>query len=127
MIEEIAGRFRQLHDGGDCFIMANAWNAGSALLLAEAGFAALGTTSAGIAYSRGLSDGTGALDFEQALQETHAIANAVDIPVSMDSENVYAHDPRDVHDNMKRIVDCGVVGASIEDYRGDPADPFYDI
>jgi len=127
MLKHRASRFRQLHQDGDCFIMANAWDAGSALLLEQAGFAAIGTTSAGIAYSNGLSDGTGALDFERALQATRAIASAVGIPVSMDSENVYAHDPQAVFDNMQRIVETGVVGASIEDYRGAPADPFYDI
>lgn len=119
--------FQKLHRNGNCFIMANAWDAGSAMLLAQAGFAAIGTTSAGIAYSRGLPDAEAALDFDQALHATRQIAAAVDIPVSMDSENVYAHDPRGVYDNMRRIVDTGVVGASIEDYRGDPADPFYDI
>ena len=120
-------RFQQLHRNGDCFIMPNAWDAGSAVLLAQAGFEAIGTTSAGMAYSRGLADAEGALGFEQALWATRAITAAIDIPVSMDSENVYAHDPQDVFDNMKRIVETGVAGASIEDYRGDPADPFYDI
>ncbi|MCP4391289.1 MAG: isocitrate lyase/phosphoenolpyruvate mutase family protein [Gammaproteobacteria bacterium] len=107
--------------------MANAWDAGSAVLLAQAGFEAIGTTSAGIAYSHALPDGEGALGFDQALRTTGEMAAAVDIPLSMDSENLYAHDPQDVFDNMRRIVETGAVGASIEDYRGDPADPFYDI
>lgn len=127
MLKRKANSFRRLHQGSDCFIMPNAWDAGSALLLEQTGFAAIGTTSAGIAYSNGLSDGTGALGFEHALQATGAIASAVGIPVSMDSENVYAHEPQAVFDNMQRIVETGVVGASVEDYRGDPTDPFYDI
>lgn len=127
MSADKAIRFQKLHRGGNCFIMPNAWDVGSAVLLAQAGFEAIGTTSAGIAYSRGLADAAGALDFERALQATGAIAAAVDIPLSMDSENVYAHDPQGVFDNMQRIVETGVVGASIEDYRGDPTDPFYDI
>ncbi len=127
MSTDKAIRFHQLHQDGNCFIMANAWDAGSAVLLAQAGFEAIGTTSAGIAYSHALPDGEGALGFDQALRTTGEMAAAVDIPLSMDSENLYAHDPQDVFDNMRRIVETGAVGASIEDYRGDPADPFYDI
>jgi 2-methylisocitrate lyase-like PEP mutase family enzyme len=127
MSADKAIRFQKLHRDGNCFIMPNAWDAGSAVLLAQAGFAAIGTTSAGIAYSHAQADAEGALDFEQALQTTREIAAAVDIPLSMDSENVYAHDAQDVFENMQRIVETGVVGASIEDYRGDPNDPFYDI
>lgn len=127
MSDNKAIEFQKLHRDGNCFIMPNAWDAGSALLLASAGFAAIGTTSAGLAYSRGLPDAEAALDFDEALTATRAIASAVEIPVSMDSENVYAHEPQDVFDNMQRIAASGVVGASIEDYRGDAAQPFYDI
>ncbi len=127
MSRDKAIRFQQLHRQGNCFIMANAWDAGSAVLLAQAGFEAIGTTSAGIAYSHALPDAEGALGFEQALRTTAEIAAVVNVPLSMDSENLYAHDPRDVFDNMRRIVETGAVGASIEDYRGDLADPFYDI
>ena len=56
MIDQKAIEFQRLHAAGNCFIMANAWNAGSAVLLEQAGFGAIGTTSAGIAYSHGLAD-----------------------------------------------------------------------
>ena len=46
-LRDRALRFQQLHDADETFIMANAWNAGSAAILAEAGIAAIGTTSAG--------------------------------------------------------------------------------
>ena len=46
--------------------MANAWNAGSAILLEQAGFAAIGTTSAGIAFGRGLPDYQDAPPFADA-------------------------------------------------------------
>jgi 2-methylisocitrate lyase-like PEP mutase family enzyme len=61
------------------------------------------------------------------LQETQEIASAVDIPVSMDSENAYADEPEGVFENLQRIAASGVVGASIEDYSGEPKHPFYDI
>ncbi len=127
MIDHKAKKFQQLHEDGNCFIMANAWNAGSAVILEQAGFKAIGTTSAGIAYSHGLADAEAALSFESALQETREIADAVDIPLSMDSENAYADEPEGVFENLQRIAASGVVGASIEDYSGDPENPFYDL
>lgn len=127
MIEQKAIEFQQLHAGGNCFIMANAWNAGSAALLEQSGFNAIGTTSAGIAYSHAYADAEAAVSIELALQETSEIVNAVGIPVSMDSENAYADAPPAVFDNMKRIAETGVVGASIEDYCGDRRQPLYPI
>lgn len=107
--------------------MANAWDAGSAAVLADAGVQAVGTTSAGVAFSRALPDYEGALEFDDALEVTRRIVGAVDVPVSMDSENAYAHDIDGVYDNLCRIVGTGVVGASIEDYTGDARAPHYDI
>ena len=127
MNNDKANRFERLHQDGDCFVMANAWNAGSAMLLEQSGFEAIGTTSAGIAYSHGLADAEAELSFDSALQETQEIASAVAIPVSMDSENAYADQPEDVFDNLQRIARSGVVGASIEDYSGDPEHPYYDL
>lgn len=113
-----ATRFQQLHLAGDTFIMANAWNAGSAMLLEEAGIEAIGTTSAGVAFSHALPDYEGALSFDAALDETGRIAGAVKVPVSMDAENGYGDSAQAVFANMKRIAATGVVGASIEDYSG---------
>lgn len=120
-------RFRDLHATDEPFVMANAWNAGSAVLLAEAGFEAIGTTSAGIAFSHALPDYQGELSFDTALDETRRIAAAVEVPVSMDAENGYGHSSEAVFENMQRIAASGVVGAGIEDYSGDRNDPLYDI
>ncbi len=122
-----AHKFHQLHVAGETFIMANAWNAGSAVLLEEAGFSAIATTSAGIAFSHALPDYEGALSFDAAIADTRAIAEAVRIPVSMDAENGYGDSPQSVFDNMKRIAATGVVGAGIEDYSGNKDKPLYDI
>ena len=118
--------FQSLHVNPDTFIMANAWNAGSAVILEEAGFKAIATTSAGIAYSHALPDWEGAVSFETALDETTKIASAVDIPVSMDAENGYGDSAESVASNIKKIVATGVVGANIEDYTGSPNKPLYD-
>ncbi len=122
-----ATKFQQLHLAGDTFIMANAWNAGSAVILEQAGFDAIATTSAGIAFSHALPDYEGLLSFEKALDETREIAEAVNIPVSMDAENGYGDSAQTVYDNMKKIVTTGVVGAGIEDYSGNKDNPLYEL
>ena len=108
--------FRDLHSAEGIFVMPNAWNAGSASMLEAAGFSAVGTTSAGISFCLGLPDYEGVLTREAALEETHRIASAIRIPVSMDAENGYGHTPEEVADTIRRIADTGAVGASIEDY-----------
>lgn len=99
--------FQALHLADDTFIMANAWNAGSAVLLQESGFGAIGTTSAGIAFSHALPDYEGKLSFDTALEDTQRIAEAVSIPVSMDAENGYGDSAESVFENMKKYVPPG--------------------
>ena len=122
---ELGRRFRRLHEAGT-FIMPNAWNAGSALLLESAGFEAIGTTSAGIAYSLGKADATGALSMTEALEETARITGAISLPVNVDAENGYGESPEAVAECIRRCIEVGAVGAGIEDYTWDPDRPFYD-
>jgi len=107
--------------------MPNAWDAGSACLLAAAGFSAIGTTSAGIAFSHGLPDYQAVLSRETALQATVQIAAAVQIPVSADAENGYGHDPEEVAETIRLFAQSGVVGASIEDYAADYGKDLYEF
>ena len=122
---ELGRRFRRLHEEGT-FLMPNAWDTGSALLLEAAGFEALGTTSAGIAYSLGKPDATGALTIDEALDETTRIAGAVSVPVNVDAENGYGESPEAVAECVRRCIEAGAVGAGIEDYTQDPGRPLYD-
>ena len=122
---DLGRRFRRLHESGT-FLMPNAWNAGSALLLETAGFEAIGTTSAGIAYSLGKADATGALSIDEALDETVRIAGAVSVPVNVDAENGYGASPEAVAGCIRRCIDAGAVGAGIEDYTWNPARPLHD-
>ena len=122
---EIGRRFRRLHDDGT-FLMPNAWDAGSALLLETAGFEAIGTTSAGIAYALGKADATGALTIGEAMDETARIAGAVSVAVNVDAENGYGDSPEAVGECIRRCIEAGAVGAGIEDYTQDPARPLYD-
>ena len=107
--------FKDLHSADGIFVMPNAWNAGSACMLEAAGFPAVSTTSAGIAFCLGLPDYEGALTREAAMDETRRIAGAVRIPVSVDAENGYGHTPEEVVGTIRRVAETGAVGASIED------------
>ena len=122
---ELGRRFRRLHEGGT-FLMPNAWNAGSALLFETAGFEAVGTTSAGIAFSLGKADTAGVLTIDEALDEAARIAGAVSVPVNVDAENGYGESPEAVAECIRRCIDAGAVGAGVDDYTWDPARPLYD-
>lgn len=108
--------FRELHLADGTFVMPNAWNAGSSCMLEAAGFPAVGTTSAGIAFGLGLPDYEGALTREAALEEAGRICRAIRIPVSVDAEDGYGHSPEEVAETILRVAETGAVGASIEDF-----------
>jgi len=116
--------FRALHQSS-CFVIPNPWNVGTARWLQGLGFKALATTSSGYAHSQGYSDGDVTLDM--VLAHCREIANASDVPVNADFEGGYAHDPAGVAENVRRCVETGVAGLSIEDFTGDDADPLYDF
>ncbi|MBX2884397.1 MAG: isocitrate lyase/phosphoenolpyruvate mutase family protein [Granulosicoccus sp.] len=122
-----AEQFLSMHTSGQTFIMANAWNAGSAVILEDAGFQAIATTSAGIAFSHGLPDYQGDLSFDTAIEDTKRIASAVTIPVSMDAEDGYGKTPEEVAECFRCIAETGVVGAGIEDHPGEKDRPLYDV
>ena len=124
--DDIYTRFYDLHCKDGIFVMANAWNPGSAVVLAEAGFEAIGTTSAGIAFSHALPDYEGAVSLEQALEETAAMVGAIDLPVSMDGENGFADAPEDIYHNVLRIAGTGIAGLSIEDHPGHEGETLYE-
>lgn len=111
--------FRALHEHG-CFVVPNPWDVGSAVALERLGFAALATTSAGFAFSRGLPDAPDALAVEDVLEHIAQIAGAVDVPVNADFQAGYASDAEGVGVSVRRCVEAGVAGLSIEDVRPEP-------
>ena len=113
-----------LHQSG-CFVIPNPWDAGSAHLLAQLGFRALATTSAGFAWSRGRADNHITLD--DALAHFRDLAAAVDLPVSADFEAAFAVAPEAVAANVTAAVATGIAGLSIEDGTGRPAEPLFDF
>lgn len=106
--------FRALHRPGDPFILANAWDRGSARLLAALGAQAIGTTSAGFAFTLGLPDG-GHVTRDQALAHAQDLVAATPLPVSADLEDGYADDPDGVAETVRLACEAGVAGLSVED------------
>lgn len=109
--------FLQHHREGPMIRMPNAWDVGSAKVMAAAGAHALGTTSAGIVYTMGLPDYIGALSRDDCLRAVEAIAGAVDIPVSVDSEDGYGDTADAVAETFRMMIEAGAQGGSIEDHR----------
>jgi 2-methylisocitrate lyase-like PEP mutase family enzyme len=109
-----AAEFLALHQRPEAFVLPNVWDAGSAKVMARAGFPALGTTSAGIAFSAGLPD-DGSIGRERMVERIGAIAAAVDVPVSADIESGYADDPDGVAATVRAVIAAGAVGANLED------------
>src|SRR6266404_4432695 len=107
--------FRRLHRSG-CFALPNPWDIGTAKYLRHLGFKAIATTSAGFAFSRGLADG--AVGCDLMLAHIREIVEATDLPVNADFENGYADDPDAVAENVRRCLETGVAGLSIEDNGG---------
>jgi len=115
-VNEKAIAFRALHARPGAFIVANAWDAGSAKLLTAAGFEAIATTSLGFAATLGLVDG--AVSRDQLLANCAQIAGATPLPVSADLENCYADEPRAAAATIALAARAGMVGGSIEDAVG---------
>ena len=103
--------------------MPNPWDIGSARVLAQLGFPALATTSAGFAWSLGKADNH--VRLEEALAHLYEIASAVEVPVNADFEGGFAIEPVHVVANVKRATETGIAGLSIEDSTGDPAEPLF--
>ncbi|MGZ5186401.1 MAG: isocitrate lyase/PEP mutase family protein [Caldimonas sp.] len=120
-----AARFRALHEGPGTFVMANAWDAGSARLLAGLGFEALATSSGASAAVRGKKDGQ--LTRDEALAHSREIVAATDLPVSADLENGFGEAPSHVAETIRLAAATGLVGGSIEDFSGDPGRSIYAI
>src|SRR6201996_279476 len=115
--------FRKLHERG-CFAIPNPFDVGSAKALAQMGFKALASTSAGFAWSIGKADNRVTVD--DVCTHLAAISAAVDIPVNADFEGGFADEPEGVAANVARGVKTGLAGLSIEDSTGDKNRPLYD-
>ena len=96
---ELAARFLRLHQPGTPLLMPNAWDVGSAVLLAALGFEALATTSGGFAASKGRLDGS--MQRDEVLAHAQELAAATTLPLSADLENCFAHEPGGVAETAR--------------------------
>jgi len=122
---EKAARFLDSHHGETPLLMPNAWDRGSARLLASLGFAALATTSSGLAATLGQLDGS--VPRDESISHAAWLAADTDLPVSADLENCYADSPDGVAQTVRLAIEAGLAGCSIEDYSGRADAGLYDL
>ena len=122
-MSDIGKQFRALHQSGEIFVIPNPWDIGSARILQSLGFAALATTSAGLAFSLGVREGM--VTRAQTLRHCREIAAAVALPVSADLERGFGDSPESAAETIVDAAACGLAGCSIEDYTGNARNPIY--
>jgi len=118
--------FRAMHRGPGILVLPNAWDVASARVFEEAGFGALATTSAGVAFSLGYPDGQ-KISRGEMLARVASIARAVKVPVTADVEAGYGTRPEDAAETAKGAIAAGAVGMNLEDATGDRAHPLVDL
>ncbi|MGJ8544875.1 MAG: isocitrate lyase/PEP mutase family protein [Sulfitobacter sp.] len=111
---EKARAFAALHVAGAPLVLCNAWDAGSAKIVAQSGAAAVASGSWGVAAALGFADGE-ALPLGLAVAAAAQMVNATDLPVSFDFEGGYAPDPAGLAANLAQLLSAGIVGINFED------------
>ena len=111
---ELARQFLELHSGPKILVLPNAWDVASARIFEDAGFPAIGTSSAGVAFSLGYPDGQ-KIPREEMLAVVRRIAEAVDVPVTADVEAGFGSTPEEVADTAREVIAAGAVGMNLED------------
>jgi len=122
---EKSKEFVELHKNGNCFVIPNPWDIGSARLLQHLGFKALASTGAGFAFSQGKSDLS--INARDMLPHLAELARATNLPISADLQNGFGDAPDDVAQTIIEAAKTGIVGGSIEDASGNTKYPIYDI
>lgn len=111
-----AAQFRDMHTSGRLLVLPNAWDGGSARIFEQAGFKAIATTSAGIAFSLGYPDGE-RISREEMINAVHRITRMVSVPVTADLEAGYGTTMETLAETVRAAIDAGAVGMNIEDSR----------
>lgn len=120
-----ANAFRALHRGR-ILLLPNVWDVASARIVEEAGFTAVATTSAGVAFSLGYPDGE-KISPDEMLARVARIAKAVKVPVTADAEAGYGPLPEDAARTAREVIAAGAVGINLEDGTEDPAHPLVEL
>jgi len=111
-----AREFLGLHQGPRTLVLPNVWDVASARVFEEAGFAAVATTSAGVAFALGYPDGE-RLPLEELLEVVGRISRALEVPLSVDFEAGFGARPEDAAASVRRLLEEGAVGLNLEDSR----------
>jgi 2-methylisocitrate lyase-like PEP mutase family enzyme len=109
-----AVQFLQLHRGPGVLILPNVWDVASARIVEEAGFPALATSSAGVAFSLGYPDGEH-ISREEMIARVARIVRSVNVPVTADLEAGYGPGTDDVATTTRQMIQAGAVGMNLED------------
>jgi 2-methylisocitrate lyase-like PEP mutase family enzyme len=123
---ELARKFLELHRGPNILLLPNAWDVASARIFEEAGFPAIGTSSAGVAFALGYPDGQN-ISRDEMLGVVRRIAEAVEIPVTADVEAGYGTTPEEVAETAQAVIAAGAVGMNLEDGADDRPDYLADL
>jgi 2-methylisocitrate lyase-like PEP mutase family enzyme len=123
---EKANALRALHYAGRVLLLPNVWDVAGARIIEEAGFPAIATTSAGIAFSLGYPDGQ-KISRQKMLAQVARIAHAVKVPVTADVEAGYGDRPEDAAQTAYEVIEAGAVGMNFEDGTDDPQHPLIDL
>jgi 2-methylisocitrate lyase-like PEP mutase family enzyme len=121
-----ANDLRALHHTGKALLLPNVWDVASARIIEDAGFPAIATTSAGIAFSLGYPDGQ-KIPRSEMLAQVARIAQAVKVPVTADVEAGYGERPQDAAQTAHEVIEAGAVGMNFEDGTDDPQRPLIDL
>lgn len=114
MRNQNAALFKSLHQPGNPLVLFNAWDAGSARAVAEAGASAIATGSWAVAAANGFSDGE-SLPLPLALENLRRVVATVELPVTVDLEAGYAENAGGVGRTVEAAIDAGAVGCNLED------------
>jgi hypothetical protein len=124
---EAYARFRALHERPSIFVMPNVWDGASAVLLKRAGFEALATSSAAIAFGWGRQDCAHAVSRAEAVGNGTLIGSLTGLPVNGDLEDGFGPSPDDCVATVEAAIASGLAGLGIEDSTADPARPIHDF
>ena len=124
---ELYERFRALHEQNGGVVMPNAWDGVSALLLKQAGFMALGSSSAAIAFALGRLDGAHAVSVVEALENAALLGRLTGLPINADLEDGFGPSPEDCAATVEAAIAAGMAGVGIEDTTANPEKPIHDF
>jgi 2-methylisocitrate lyase-like PEP mutase family enzyme len=120
-------RFLALHKQSEAFVMPNVWDGLSALILKNAGFRALATSSAALAATLGRRDGRHAITAAEHLAHAKLLIGASGLPVNGDFEDGYGQTPDDVAATIHSAIEAGLAGIGVEDTSANPTNPIRDF